>query len=104
MKFKNIKDRYFRNLFHKDENFIKALKIVKTCCSSSPELITKNVNYGMYYNNFNQYVNMSKVKLKHRCILTTRGRGIVKKYGLSRNILKEYLRLGYIPGHKKAVW
>ncbi len=46
----------------------------------------------------------SLVRLKNRCVLTNRSKGIYRKFRLSRIRLREMLANGIIPGYKKAVW
>lgn len=47
----------------------------------------------------------SQTKIRNRCSLTYRGRGIfVKKFKLSRNKLRELLSFGLVPGYQKAIW
>ncbi len=48
--------------------------------------------------------NASLVRLKNRCILTNRSKGVYRKFRLSRIRLREMLANGLIPGYKKAVW
>jgi ribosomal protein S14 len=46
----------------------------------------------------------SKVKIVRRCILTNRGRRVLRKYNFSHTIFRNLNQLGLIPGCKKAVW
>jgi small subunit ribosomal protein S14 len=46
----------------------------------------------------------SPVRLRNRCSLTGRPRGVYKKFGLSRGKLREYAMNGEIPGVTKASW
>jgi len=46
----------------------------------------------------------SPVRLRRRCQVTGRPHGVYRKFGLSRNILREQAMLGNIPGLKKASW
>jgi small subunit ribosomal protein S14 len=48
--------------------------------------------------------NSSKVRLKNRCQLTSRPRGYVRYFGLSRILLRDMALNGKIPGLKKASW
>ena len=48
--------------------------------------------------------NSSPVRLRSRCVLTGRGRGVSRKYGLCRNKLRELALEGKIPGVRKASW
>ena len=46
----------------------------------------------------------SPVRLRTRCALTGRPRGVFKKFGLARNKLREIAMRGEIPGVIKASW
>jgi small subunit ribosomal protein S14 len=46
----------------------------------------------------------SPVRLRNRCAITGRPRGFYKKFGLSRNKLREETMFGNIPGMSKASW
>ncbi len=48
--------------------------------------------------------NSSPVRLRNRCAITGRPRGFYKKFGLSRNKLREETMFGNIPGMSKASW
>ncbi|MCP5419205.1 MAG: 30S ribosomal protein S14 [Gammaproteobacteria bacterium] len=46
----------------------------------------------------------SPVRLHNRCRLTGRPRGFYRKFGLSRNKLREAAMRGDVPGLRKASW
>lgn len=46
----------------------------------------------------------SPVRLRNRCALTGRPRGVYSKFGLGRNKLREIAMSGKIPGIIKASW
>jgi ribosomal protein S14 len=46
----------------------------------------------------------SKVRIVRRCVLSNRGRGVLRPFGISRIYLREMMRFGLIPGYSKAVW
>jgi len=48
--------------------------------------------------------NASPVRLRNRCRLTGRPHGFYRKFGLSRNKLREAAMRGDIPGLVKASW
>lgn len=48
--------------------------------------------------------NASPCRLRNRCRLTGRPHGFYRKFGLSRNKLREAAMLGYIPGLVKSSW
>lgn len=48
--------------------------------------------------------NSSPVRLRNRCGVTGRPHGYFRKFGLSRNILRERVMQGDVPGVRKASW
>ena len=52
----------------------------------------------------NQFKRSSKIRLTNRCILSNRGKGVNKLFGLSRIMMRDLIQFGIIPGYTKAVW
>ena len=48
--------------------------------------------------------NANPVRLRNRCNLTGRPHGYYRKFGLSRNKLREHMMRGDVPGLTKASW
>jgi small subunit ribosomal protein S14 len=48
--------------------------------------------------------NASPVRLRNRCALTGRPRGVYRKFGLARSKLRDIAMRGEIPGVIKASW
>jgi small subunit ribosomal protein S14 len=48
--------------------------------------------------------NASPVRLRNRCALTGRPRGVYRKFGLGRGKLRDIALRGEIPGVIKASW
>ena len=48
--------------------------------------------------------NSSPVRLRTRCALTGRPRGVYKKFGLARGKLRDLMMAGEVPGVVKASW
>jgi len=46
----------------------------------------------------------SPVRLQRRCQITGRPHAVYRKFGLSRNMLREHAMLGDVPGLTKASW
>jgi len=46
----------------------------------------------------------SPVRLRNRCTLTGRPRGVYRKFGLGRSKLREFAMRGEVPGMTKASW
>lgn len=48
--------------------------------------------------------NSSPVRLRNRCQLTGRPRGVYRKFGLGRSKLRDFVMRGEVPGVTKASW
>ena len=48
--------------------------------------------------------NASPVRLRNRCRLTGRPRGVYRKFGLARSKLRDMALRGEVPGMTKASW
>ena len=48
--------------------------------------------------------NANKTRVRNRCALTGRPRGVYSKFGLGRNKLREFAMRGEVPGIVKASW
>ena len=48
--------------------------------------------------------NANPTRVRNRCAITGRPRGVFRKFGLGRNKLREYAMRGEIPGVVKASW
>ncbi|WP_339045582.1 30S ribosomal protein S14 [Candidatus Mesenet endosymbiont of Agriotes lineatus] len=46
----------------------------------------------------------SAVRVRNRCLLSGRGRGVYREFGLSRIALRQLCPFGYIPGMLKSSW
>ena len=48
--------------------------------------------------------NSSPVRLRNRCQLTGRPRGVFRKFGLGRSKVRDFVMRGEVPGMTKASW
>jgi len=48
--------------------------------------------------------NSSYIRLRNRCSITGRPRGVFRFFGISRNIMREYGHKSLLPGLIKASW
>jgi len=48
--------------------------------------------------------NSNKTRVRNRCALTGRPRGVYRKFGLGRHKLREFAMRGEVPGIVKASW
>ncbi|QOD38012.1 30S ribosomal protein S14 [Candidatus Wolbachia massiliensis] len=46
----------------------------------------------------------SKTRIRNRCVLTGRPRGVYRKFGLCRIVLRDLCSFGKIPGVTKSSW
>lgn len=44
------------------------------------------------------------VRIKNRCVVTGKARGIIGKFAVSQTTLRSYARAGLVTGMKKASW
>jgi small subunit ribosomal protein S14 len=48
--------------------------------------------------------NSSEIRVRNRCALTGRPRGVLRKFGLARMVFRELALEGKIPGVTKSSW
>ncbi len=48
--------------------------------------------------------NSSPVRMRNRCALTGRPRGVFRKFGIGRSKLRDLMMSGQVPGVVKASW
>ena len=48
--------------------------------------------------------NSSPTRVRSRCLITCRGKGVYRKFGLCRNMFRLLALEGKIPGMRKASW
>ncbi len=48
--------------------------------------------------------NSSPVRLRNRCAITGRPRANLRKFGMSRGMLRHYAMFGQVPGLRKSSW
>jgi small subunit ribosomal protein S14 len=46
----------------------------------------------------------NRCRMRNRCLITGRSRGVYRRFGLCRHKLREYAMEGLIPGLRKASW
>jgi small subunit ribosomal protein S14 len=49
-------------------------------------------------------INSAPNRVRNRCELTGRPRGVYSKFGLARNMIRHFAMLGQIPGIVKSSW
>lgn len=112
MLFSKVRDLNLRANFAKKEHFRRVNKFVKI------NLLTKRFNVKKQQSKkkrkkkvyllkailAEKSARCSKIRLVKRCLLTNRSKSVLSPYNLGRNILRDLLQFGIIPGYKKAVW
>lgn len=48
--------------------------------------------------------NSSSVRIRNRCVITGRSRGIYRFFKMSRILFRQYASSGFLPGVKKSSW
>ena len=98
-----IKDLKLRQSFLKLEFSKKVTKFLAINLLSKKKLTSKNTlmvqSLALRLNS-----RVSKLRLKNRCLLSNRNKGVSKQYTLSRIVMRELIQFGIIPGYTKAVW
>ena len=74
------------------------LAVIKDTSISDEERLSARIKLQMLPRN------ASPVRLRNRCMLTGRPRGVYSKFGLGRSKLREIAMSGEIPGMIKASW
>ena len=46
----------------------------------------------------------SKTRFVRRCNITNRNRSVLRSFGFSRIVFRNFIHHGFLPGYKKAVW
>jgi small subunit ribosomal protein S14 len=94
------------------EREIKRAKLVKKYAAKRAELKARIVNpattdeerWAAQMALQKQPRDASKIRMKNRCGITGRPHGYFRKFGLSRNKLREMAMRGEVPGLRKASW
>lgn len=97
MKYLKRKDNSKRNSYKKNESKLNKLKSISKNLDINKRLFIQ-------LDNINYLRKNSKVRIKNRCILTARGKGIHKDFKLSRIKLRDYASNGLLSGVKKSSW
>ncbi len=99
MKYLSLKDKRRRVLYASYEEsrvFLKAL--IKNI------FLVGKLRMAAYKTFFLFPRDASITRIKNRCIMTNRGRGIYSKFGLSRLMFRKYVWKGKLIGVKNSSW
>jgi small subunit ribosomal protein S14 len=94
IKDKNRREQYFK--LEKERLILKYLLRKEELKLADRLVLTKQLE--------NLPKDSSITRLRNRCVVTNRGRGVIQKFKLSRLQLKELFSLGLVPGWKKSIW
>jgi ribosomal protein S14 len=99
-----IKDIKLRKKFSKIENLKKINKFLFINLLSQKS--KKLSDFCLHNNLLKLQINtrISRVRIKNRCVLTNRNKGVSKYYSLSRIVMRDFMQFGILPGYTKAVW
>lgn len=107
MKKLSRRDKKIRLLYFKYEIFLLCRRflfrhMVTLTAKAQKSLLRKYVLYFfLKHKNANKRL---KAAIVRRCVLTNRGRGVFRNFGLTRHFFREFLSFGILIGYKKAVW
>lgn len=106
MLYLKVKDVRTRALFFRLENKKRINKYIFINISSItfPETRPFFLRHFLLKYSRNNIRLQSKTRLLRRCVISNRNRSIIRPYGFSRIILKNFAHFGILPGFKKAVW
>ncbi len=79
---------------------LKRIKLVEKYKAKRQEL----KDAGDYFGLQKLPKNSSPVRVRNRCGVTGRGRGVYRKFMLCRNVFRQMALEGKIPGIRKASW
>jgi len=107
MLFSKIKDLKTRKHYNKNEK-LRIIKkfIITNLLSRLMSSYTNSKEKEMFLYLLSKYRlnSIGKTKIVRRCILTNRGRSIIRPYNISRLSFKKLNQFGYIPGIQKGIW
>jgi ribosomal protein S14 len=99
MKHLAYKDKKLRKNYAKIENSRAIIKMLL-----NNHFISDKTKIVLTYK-LNQLVKQSSItKIRNRCVYTSRGRSVNRKFHLSRSQTRDFFLMGIVPGFKKAVW
>jgi len=93
-----------KNAFRQDlvKKFSKRRFLLKKKIMQKDLSIEERMNFQNKLNELPR--NSSPIRIRNRCKLTGRTRGVYRKFGLSRIKLRELSMLGALPGVTKSSW
>jgi ribosomal protein S14 len=100
---KKIKDLKIRKSFYLKELLKRKLKFLFINNFNGQNSSSRCYFESLFFFN-KKNKTLSKTKIVRRCIITGRGRGSIRTFGISRSVLREMFQSGVIPGWSKSVW
>lgn len=94
-----FQDLKLRKKFLKLENL---RLIYKFLSSDFSKTFSQRLFFQKKLNNLMRKGNL--VRIKNRCLITGRGRGIIRRHRLARHNAKNLMSLGFFVGFKRASW
>ena len=105
MLIKQVKDKQLRALYNKTELQHRLLKFLYIRLLNLPRIQqSTRLAFFLIKKLKKLYKLKSKTQLQKRCIVTNRGRGNLRSFGISRLVFLDLCRFGVLPGYTKAVW
>jgi len=97
MKSKYYRDRNIRLFFKKNEYKIKIVKAL-----FEDTVLSKTLRYKLrfFLNSLSKFG--ISIRIKNRCLLTSRSRSLIKPFNVSRLIFRKMVSEGSLPGVRKS--
>ena len=102
-----IKDIKLRNSFKKVEKIKKIKKFLFTALINKEFKADSKIRSSIiisFLKNKKKFSYKSKIRMINRCVLTNRGKGVLRPYRISRIVIRDLMQFGIIPGYSKGVW
>lgn len=102
-----IKDIKLRNSLKRVEKIKKIKKFLFTALINKGDIKDTKIQSSIiisFLKDKKSILHKSKIRMTNRCVLTNRGRGVLRPYGISRVVMRDLMQFGVIPGYSKAVW
>ena len=103
MKFAKKDDVIKRKAFYKYEQINRKQKFLRENTLNSMSSNSSDLLATLSFFSQLKVKKSNKIKLVRRCVLNNRSRS-VRKFRLSRIVLREYLSMGLMPGYSKCSW
>jgi small subunit ribosomal protein S14 len=99
MKYLNRKDNLRRKSYSKIEVEYVRLKAI-----TFNRKLPKTIRFFFFMQLLRMSKNLTKVRIKNRCIITNRAQSIYRDFKLNRSVIKEFMGSAFLVGIRKSSW